>query len=289
VMEATGPYSVELTAWLSALCPGLNVVVVRPKLMKDYVSGIGIRNKTDKLDARAIAVFGSERRPVAPEPTEEIYRNLRALTRWRQSLIEQHSALSNLSETMKADNVSGWVRKHLAQQHKQTLSAIELRIDKVECLVKQLVDSHDDLKRDIELLQTIDGVGFRTATAVIGELGDLRRFNTSRQLTAFAGLNPVLKESGTHKGKSRISKQGSPRARRALYMAAMAGIRSSQTHRQRYEAKLQRGKLKMIALTANMRWLVVLMRGVLKSQQPYSSDFDRSCGKPTPPILENAA
>jgi transposase len=279
LMEATGPYSVELAAWIKSWRPGLDVVVMRPKLIKEFASGIGARNKTDKLDAKAISVYGAMCRPAAPEPSEEKYHNLRALTRMRQSLIEQTTQLSNHTDTITSEALTPAIIKHLTRANTNAIKAIEKQIAQLDKLIKELIRADAELKQMVELLTSIKGVGWTTAATVLGELGDLRRFSTCRQLTSFAGLNPKLIDSGEKVGKARISKQGSPRARRVLYMATMSLLRSNAHYRKQHEELVARGKSKMTALIALMRKLLVLMRGVLKSQKVYDPNFKLLCGK----------
>ena len=108
------------------------------------------------------------------------------------------------------------------------------------------------------------------ATTVLVEMGDLRRFTRSRQLTAFAGLSPKRKESGTSvHGKTRMCKQGSGRVRAELYMAAGCAARFNPDMKATYENLLAHGKEKRAALGAVMRKLLVLMRAVAKADQDW--------------------
>lgn len=69
--------------------------------------------------------------------------------------------------------------------------------------------SQDILKRDIENIQTVPGIGKMTAIAILAQAPDLSSFENARQLAAYAGLIPCHKTSGTSvKGRSRLSKWG---------------------------------------------------------------------------------
>lgn len=279
IMESTGPYSLEMIAWAKLFRPAIKAVHVRAWMMKEFLAGIGLRNKTDKLDARGIAVFGSERRPDPPEPSSPEYKDLQALTRLRQSWVEQVTQVSNQHDTITSEHLSAATRKLLGRSNKAVLNSLQKQVQQIEKDITTLVNSHDNLKQQVQLLESIDGVAFLSAAVTLGELGDLTRFATCRQLTAFAGLNPVLNESADKQSKSRISKHGSPRARRALYMAGMAAVRYNEHLKKHYEDLLARGKSKMTALIAIMRQLLVLMRGVLKSKKAYDPNYKTSCGK----------
>ncbi len=233
VMEATGYYSLELAAWLLSLSPGLRVVVVRPKLIKDYMSGIGIRNKTDRIDACAIACYGAERRPEACNRQTEVFLSLRSLTRLRQSLLEQITANGNRLETLSSDHVPAKVRKVVVKSQKSVLKTLEKELETIESEILALTESDPELKRQTARITSIKGVSWKTAAAVLGEMGDLSLYESGRQLGSFAGLNPKLSQSGTKEKKARISKQGSPRVRRALYMASLPFSRHNERRRER--------------------------------------------------------
>ena len=109
-----------------------------------------------------------------------------------------------------------------------------------------------------------------TAVTVRTELGDLRRFERARQLTAFAGMSPRIVESGTSiAGKPHLCKQGNRRVRHALYMAAMTAIRGQNDLQRCYQRLVAKGKSHMSALGAIMRKMLCLLRALLISGKPY--------------------
>jgi len=92
----------------------------------------------------------------------------------------------------------------------------------------------------------------------------------TRQLAAFAGLNPYQRQSGSSvNGQSRLSKIGSKYLRKALYMPAIVATRWNPVIAKFAANLLQRGKCKMSALGAAMRKLLHIVFGVLKTQQPF--------------------
>ena len=91
--------------------------------------------------------------------------------------------------------------------------------------MKLIVNEDEAFKCDFDLLTSIDGVGPITAMTVLAEIGDLRRFERARQLTAYAGVSPRVVQSGTSvRGKTRMCKRGNKRIRQALYLSAMATL-----------------------------------------------------------------
>jgi transposase len=90
-----------------------------------------------------------------------------------------------------------------------------------------------------------------------------------REVAAFTGLVPRRQESGTLRGRTRLSKVGSSRLRRALYMPAIVAIRHNPLIKAHYQRLLANGKSKMAALGAAMRKLIHIAFGVLKSGKPF--------------------
>jgi len=264
VMEATGNYSTELAVWLLEARASLRPAIANPHYTSAFIKSMGVRNKTDKLEARALGFYGVERQPMAYEPPTKERAELRDLSRWRDYLVAERTRLKNKGkETSGSTEVSKMLDRRLRQLIKD--------IQKVETQMKKLVDAHEDLKNDIDLLCTIYGIAFINATMILAELGDLRRFEHARQLTAFAGMSPRHRQSGTSiHGKSTLCKQGNPRVRQGLYLSAMCAIRGNNPFRATYQKLLDQGKPKMVALAAIMRKLLVLMRAILISEKPYN-------------------
>ncbi len=263
VMEATGNYSTELAVWMLSQRQTLRPAIANPRHTSAFIKSMGLRNKTDRLEARALGFYGVERRPLAYEAPSPEQAELRALSRYRDSLVRQRTALKN---QMKETCGSTFVQKNQAKR----LRLLTRDIERVEEQMKALVDQHEDLKRDIELLITIYGVAFINATTVLAELGDLRRFTLARQLSAFAGMSPRHRQSGTSiHGRSRLCKQGNSRVRQCLYLSALAAIRGNNQLRETYQRLLAQGKPRMVALGAIMRKLLTLMRAILISGKRY--------------------
>jgi transposase len=264
VMEATGTFADEVGGWLLDLDPGLVVAIVNPGQTSAFIRSLGLRNKTDDLDGRALAKYGYERRPMAWErPTPEMAA-LKDLVRARTSLVNTRMAMTmRLKDHERAAKAAG-------QALRKVIKALESQIEALDKAIQAHVAGHPDLSWKVKRLCSIKGVALVTATTVLVELGDLRRFARSRQLTAFAGLSPKKKQSGTSiNGRTRMCKQGSPRVRAALYMAAGAAARFNPDLKAVYLDLQAKGKTKRSALGAVMRKLLVLMRAVLKADHDW--------------------
>ena len=155
----------------------------------------------------------------------------------------------------------------------------------VDVIVKEVNES-PELKHDIELLISIYGVGQIIATVIIAELGDLRRFRRARQLSAYTGVSPKTIHSGISvNGRTRMCKQGNPRVRHALYMAALTAIRQPSDLQDTYNRIYENKGKKMIALGAVMRKLLLVMRVLLITENEYDPHYKKRTVYPNSPQM----
>lgn len=273
VMEATGKYSLELTAMLLGQRPSLLSAIVNPQRVHNFFKSMGLRGKTDKIDARALGMYSVERRPAPHEPLTPEFETLRKLSRYRDFLVAEQVAAGNREDVLESD-------KTVRQMAKRRAAQYERDIKKIEKTMREHIEKSAELKRNYDLMTSIPGVGFVTACVAMAELGDLRRFARARQLTAFAGVCPSEYDSGDSVHKApRMSKCGNARSRQALYMAALTASRMAGPLKDDYMRMIGAGKARKAALGMVMRKLLVLMRALLISGKPYDKNF-RAGGKP---------
>jgi len=276
IMEATGKYSVELTTWLLARRPSLRPAIENPKSTKAFIDSLNQRNRTDGLAARGLAFYGVERRPAPYEPLSKSRQELRELSRYRDTLVAQRTALKN---RRREESTSKIVRRMQTRQLRQ----LNDDIASIEKETMRVINEDEDFKRDFALLNTIPGVGPITAMTVLAEIGDLRRFERARQLTAYAGVTPRVIVSGTSvRGKTRMCKRGNERVRHALYLSAMATLNTKHPNTLSvvHQRLCEEGKEGKAAIGAVMRKQLTVMRAVLISGKPYDPTF-KGCGKLT--------
>lgn len=269
LMEATGQYSIELTAWLVARRAELAPAIVNPKKAKHFHRSLGLRNYTDKVDARSLGLMGKERRPRPYEALPEPYQKIRDLMRQRRNLVNMQTAEKQRFSEIQS---SGRELRRILKSHLKNLQRLLERIDKA---IDQILAANDRIRQDVAYLKSIPGVGRITALTILGELGDLRRFNRSRQVSALSGLSPSNHQSGTSKDYSHIDRNGNPELRSVLYMASMAACcraRDNQLART-YQHLLQEDKEEKQALVAVARKILVVARALLINEQPYIDNY----------------
>lgn len=112
------------------------------------------------------------------------------------------------------------------------------RLERVNDLIKKLCQQI----RHVDKLLEIKGIGITTVAGFIAEVGDITRFNDTKELQKLAGLELVADSSGKHKGKSRISKRGRKRLRYLLFEAAISVVGKNEEFRQIHEYYTTRDK-----------------------------------------------
>jgi transposase len=158
----------------------------------------------------------------------------------------------------------------------QMLTHLSEQIKRTEALIRAHIDSYPGLKRQRELLDTIPGIGETTAAALLAEVSDFSQYRSARQVAAFAGIVPRERQSGSSvRGRTRLSKIGNARLRKALYFPAITALRCSSFFQAWAEGLRQRGKCKMSVIGAAMRKLIHLAYGVLKTGRPFDPEWAR--------------
>jgi len=258
-MEATGIYGDSVALFLADA--GHVVSVINPALAKAHAQSLGLRSKTDTIDAKMLAHFCREKRPSAWQPPSLAERRLRALVQRHQALIAMQTQEKNRLESLREE-----VRESLDTH----LAWLATELERIEAAIRQTLDDDPTLRGKRDLLDSIPGLGERTiATLLAFGLGD-ERFTQARQFVAFAGLSPRLDESGSSvKGPARMSKMGHAFLRRALYMPAMVTCHRTAWGQRFHQRLAARGKAPKLIIGAMMRKLAQVAFGVLKSGKPF--------------------
>ena len=258
-MEATGTYGERLAEYLYEA--GYVVSVVNPAKIKGFAQSELTRTKTDKADAALIARFCRAMRPEPWQPPAPEIKKLQALVR---RLDELNGMLTQ--ERNRLDTADEVVKPSISE----VIKVLEARIEQVRRLIRDHIDQHPDLKSKRDLLETIPGIGPATSAMILAEFGDVARFQNAKRMASFCGLAPRHRQSGSSvRGKSTLSKTGSSRIRKALYMPAVVAM-SCNPLIKRFRARLKEsGKCSMVIIAAVMRKLIHIIYAVLKSGRPF--------------------
>ena len=228
VVEATGGLERILVAALVAA--NLPVVVINPRLARDFAKAIGRLAKTDRIDAQVLAHYGEAIRPSRRPLPDADTQQLRALVDRRRQLMDMMSAEQSRLNTSSA-RIRDAIEYHLTWLRQQVA-----RLD--EALDGMLKAS--SLWREYDaILQSTPGVGpvlSRTLISQLPELGDLNR----KEVAALVGVAPFNRDSGTWRGRRTIW-GGRATVRAVLYMSTLVATRYNPVIREFYERLLVSG------------------------------------------------
>lgn len=267
-MEATGTYGEALALFLYEASH--TVSVTNPAAIKAFAGSRLSRTKTDKVDAELIARFCLAQEPSAWRPLPAEVRELQALVRRLESLIEMRVMEENrLSAGIAVDSVR--------QSVEELLNHLNEQIKRTQELIRQHISKHPTLKQQSQLLDSIPGIAETTAALLLSEIVGITHYRSARQVAAYAGLVPRERQSGTSvRGRTRLSKIGNARLRRALYFPAITALRCSEFFQAWAEGLRARGKSKKSVICAVMRKLVHVAYGVLKHGKEFDPQWAKS-------------
>lgn len=269
-MEATGVYFLRV-AHAFAQAEGIRVMVANPRAIKNFAGAMNRRSKTDRVDARLIALYAEKADFVDWEPASESHHHLRLISRRIDERTTQKAADKNRLHSLRA---GGSCPRCVEQDVRANIKSHEQSIKRLRKEAVALIMADEALRRRYQLLLSIPGVGKTTAVRLLAELSVMPGCLSARQWAAYAGLDPVHRESGTSvRTPSRISRAGNARLRNALFFAAMVAMRTD-SHARAFTEKLTRkGKKKIQALVALMRKLLHAIWGMFKSSSTFNGSL----------------
>lgn len=274
LMEATGIYYEPLAYHLNKLKQDVSVIL--PNKVKHFAKSLNIKSKTDSIDARVIGRLGTERVLPHWKPPRTTLKTLRDLTRLYSDLKKEKTVYLNRCESNEAaEKVTAFIRT----TNKKILREIEKQIVKCEEKITETISSDPWLKKKVEKLLSIKGVGLITIAIIVAETQGFEMIRNRKQLASYAGFDIVQKESGTSvKGKTRISKKGNSRIRAALYFPALVASRHNKDLRQDYQRIIQNKPSKKVGVTALQRKILLLMYTLWKKDEVYREEKEDNSG-----------
>lgn len=262
-MEATGIYSENVAEFLHD--KQFIVSIVNPLSIKKFIEMALIAVKTDKQDAKNIAIYCKRNDPkphIFPTLSE---RKLKALTRQLDYLKEMHTAQKNRLL------VAHEATRDFIQN---TIEYLEQQITDVQAAIEQHINNEPCLKEKAQLLKTIRGIGSATVPHILSLFAE-RSFASAKKVVSYLGLNPIVKQSGQKKTKYiAISKQGDKHIRTSLYMPAVVCAFRLPEYRNFVQRLKAKGKTNKQIICAVMRKLVVYCYTVLKTGEPFKQFGD---------------
>jgi transposase len=256
-IEATGKWHRQVHRSLHAA--GYAVAVVNPLRVRLFAEAIGVLAKTDRLDARILALFADQLAPATKEPAAKEIEALQELVQARDSAVAEAIALGNQRRAA----TTAFLRKQIERRCKR----LQADIDALAAEIARRIEADDTLACRYAILISIPGVGPLVAASLLARLPELGRLD-AKEITLLAGLAPIADDSGNRSGHRHI-KGGRPAPRRSLYLAALVASRANPAMKAFYQRLCAAGMEAKPALIAVARKLVILANTLLKENRPW--------------------
>ena len=255
VCEATGGYEQPVVRALQAA--NIPVSIIEAARVRYYARAQGQRAKTDPMDAAVLTAYGQAFKPVATRVASPRQQRLADLSQRRRQLLQTRTAEHNRAEH--------YTDPLCVRQARQLRKTLDKQIEQCDQGITTLIAEDAVLAHKANRLEAIAGVGPVVAATVLAELPELGTLNP-QTAAALAGVAPYNRDSGAQKGVRHIS-GGRRTVRCALYMATLSAVRHDRILKAFYIRLLAAGKKPLVAMTACMRKLIVLMNHVLKNDK----------------------
>lgn len=260
-IEASGGYEQAVVAKLRR--DDFVVVVFQPAQVRAYAKFHLQRAKNDKIDAALIAVCTAATRAIHAPPDPRLAPFAEHLTLIEQT-IEDIARLKTRRETCRDDRIGRYWDGEITRLKR--LERIEL-----EALIAA-IRQHSDLAARLDLIASVDGIGPKTAVAILVRMPEIGRLSRE-QAAALAGLAPYDDDSGDQAGARHID-GGRERLRKSLYSAALAAaFRWNPQLKLIYRRLIAAGKPHKVALVACARKLLIYANTVVQRGTPWTNQL----------------
>lgn len=271
--EQTGIYNNALTTTLNSL--KANIWIESPIQIKRS-SGMQ-RGKSDKVDARRIALYAFRNRDIAKlwAPPRIVIQQLKKLVSSRDRLVNLNSQLKKpIQESQRFDSKE--VYAIVKNSFKATITGLKEDLKKVNKQIAELVKSDPSLKHLFEIVTSVDGVGKVVACEMIVTTNEFKSINDPKKYACYAGVVPFEHSSGSSiRGRNKVSNFANKNSKRLIHMAALSIIRYSGELRTYWLRKLDEGKHKMVVLNAIRNKLIQRVFAVVRRGEKFERNYIR--------------
>ncbi|WP_218598762.1 IS110 family transposase [Polaribacter sp. NJDZ03] len=267
VMEATGYYHYQLAYYLEE--QGIKVSVENPLSVKRFIQMKLSKIKTDKSDSRLICEYAKQVELKLWRGNSKHQLECLQMIRLLSVYTKQSTMLKN---KIHGETVLGIPSKSVVSSFKRILKELQKDMktieDKLLFLVKEF---HQKLLTD---LKSIPGIGPKTSLMLVVLTDGFDRFTSGSELCSYAGLTPVIRQSGSSvKGRPRISKMGNQKLRNLLFMCSFNACKYNHACKSIYDRIVAKGKSKKLALIAVCNKLLKQAFAIAKSGLTYDNNY----------------
>lgn len=269
-MEATGIYHENCAYYLNE--KGFTVSIILPNKAKKYLECLGLKSKNDSIDAKGLSQMGAEQCLDIWEPMGVFFYELRLLTRQRQNLTELKTIIKN-----QLDALSHAMHQlsSVTDQLKQNINLFESQIKELDKAILTHLKSDQEVFEKVKNICSMKGLGVLTTAVVLAETNGFTLFNNYKQLVSYAGYDVVEAQSGTRVGKTKISKRGNSRIRRALYMPSLVVIQCEvKQFKDLYDRTYKKHGIKMKSYVAVQKKLLTMIYYLWNKNEAYDASYN---------------
>ena len=270
VIEPTSTYHHTLVDELSK--SNIAFTVINPARTRAYSLALGKRAKTDRVDAQLLASLGETQQIAPSHQPEKAQEQIKSLRRHVESVEDQIRSLQNRVEAV---SCSPWADPEVLRSMRSIIRHLEKQVASAENKLHQLINDDETYSTLSDLLQTIPGVGLKTAQLLLSEMPPVWQCSTSRAWVAFAGVCPQPYQSG-QSSYSKLSRMGSRRVRTRMYMAAVVAMTCNPPVADLVKRLKERGKGGKLVVMAAMNKLIRICYGVIKTRRPFDPTLNKT-------------
>ena len=259
VYEPTAHHHRDLEARMMA--KKIDIVRADPYRVRKFAEAKGQLAKTDSIDAEMIANAAIALQLPCTQIKEKELQQLQELCTQRRALIQQRTALSNMTKTL--------TMPELINNNNSLVKEITKLIVETERMMDALIKATPKIKVQYKILCSIPGIGFATAATLLALMPELGEID-GKQAAALAGLAPYTRQSGNQVQRSCV-RRGRHTVRHSLYMAAVVASRYNKDIKACYQRLREAGKPAKVALTACMCKLILMANALLRDQRLWNA------------------
>jgi transposase len=250
--EATGSYEQHLAK--AAAAEKIELSIANPRQVRDFAKALGILAKTDRVDAKAIALFNEKLMPRLHIVQNAEQEELSAYRKRREQLVDMI--------TMEKNRLSQ-ANSKVIKSIKKLIKMLEKELVEIEKAIEEMVAANPDIQEKMTLLKSFKGIGKVAALTLLTHLPELGQLNRGA-ISKLVGVAPLNQDSGKKSGKRRTW-GGRGIVRKVLYMAALVASKHNSQIKALYVRLLEAGKAKKVALVACMRKILLILNNMCKN------------------------
>jgi len=251
LIDLTGGY--ESLAAKEFVVNGYNVHRAEGRKVKQFTKSFGQKAKNDKIDAKMLTIYGAKM-----QETLKLYQHtdneLQGLVSRREDIKEMLQ-----QEKCRKEHFDGFAKCSIIE----SIKSLQKQLQAVEQKIEELINKDEELNEKAKAIKSITSVGNITAMILLASMPEIGNANR-RQIAALAGLAPYANDSGQSSFK-RKTYGGRSLIKRMLFMCALGAIRRNEQLKAFYEKLISNGKVKMVAIVAVMRKLLIMINNSCKA------------------------